>query len=228
MANNRLRRDILDFASRGGATVDPMSADTLLSRALAALGGPVSDSRPVPEVPEVEIRAELPEPEPLPEGPQPDPVVIYHGIELFLRVKHEVVRQASGVRSFWVRTTWGVICDVTHCLRANIVPHGPYHFCNNHFGQLMDNIAKEHAADAGELDAYQPGLATSSPIKGIGSADPADPTRPLIQFTDPFAGLPKMMSPGQAEAFDRAHGLTKADVDPATAILPADLGPKGE
>lgn len=35
-----------DLKARGGATVDPMLADTLLDRALVALGGPVEDRRP--------------------------------------------------------------------------------------------------------------------------------------------------------------------------------------
>ncbi len=46
MAHNKLRRDILALVSRGGATVDPFEADTLLNRALATLGGPVEDNRP--------------------------------------------------------------------------------------------------------------------------------------------------------------------------------------
>ena len=195
MANNKLRRDI--DAHLKDSSLNPAETSTqLLLRALVALGGPVSDSRTDPNR---DINAmliedgrgalpELPEPEPLPAEPQPGPLVSYHGIELFLQTKAEAGR--------WVLTTWGSVCDGRHCGVWQVVPHGPYHFCNDHFGQLMDNIAKEHAAAVGELDAYAP--------------------------------APGPLWVDQSEALDEVRGLTTADVDPAAAILPADLGPAKE
>ena len=44
--HNSLRRMISELKSEGGAAVYPMLADTLLARALTALGGPVEDNRP--------------------------------------------------------------------------------------------------------------------------------------------------------------------------------------
>jgi hypothetical protein len=145
---NALRRDIAYFLQPDDTKLlvgqpDPRN---LLVRALAALGGPVQDARPAPEqirdVPPPEPRRELPEPEPLPTGPRPDHIISYHGLELFMNVAPK-----AGV---WVRQPYSGVCDVDRCLTTNhdnpggpLNHHGPYHFCNDHFGALMDNIAKE-------------------------------------------------------------------------------------
>lgn len=52
MPHNRLRREIDALKRNGGATSLPFEADSLLDRALAALGGPVAPER-VPEKPSI-------------------------------------------------------------------------------------------------------------------------------------------------------------------------------
>ena len=52
MAHNKLRREIEKHKKDGGSTINPFTADTLLGRALAALGGPVAAERP----PQVTVR----------------------------------------------------------------------------------------------------------------------------------------------------------------------------
>lgn len=159
MAHNKLRRDIDTYLNTG--TLPDAGPMDLLKRALVALGGPVEDSRTLEQELIADGRKPLPELEPIPDGPRPETFIDYHGLPIQLQA---VVR--GGV---WVAEPYnsGKLCDGRACLRDHhdgLTPHGPYHFCNEHFGQLMDNIAKEQApldaqmlaAAAGELDAYVP------------------------------------------------------------------------
>lgn len=144
--HNALRRELASLLAKDNIDLDPYFVKLALQRALTALGGPVQDARPTPDQQEL-IRdgrkplQELSEPEPLPEGPHPTRIIPYHGLELFMRVK--------AVAGEWVLTSYDGVCDFNCCVVTNtgklgpLVPHGPYHFCNDHFGALMDNLAKE-------------------------------------------------------------------------------------
>ena len=95
--------------------VDPPDPDpmSLLGRALGALGGPVQEHRP----------ESIKEDGPLRRSD-------YHGLRVI---------DGGGMSNIYQDT----LCHVSGCIRLGPVSHGPHIFCNDHFGQLMDNIAKE-------------------------------------------------------------------------------------